>query len=162
MDIPGDTIASIFAMVLATAGLFLPAIIAKCRNHCNKGAIFVLTLLGGWTLIGWVIAMVWAMMRSPARKGYRDYPESKAGQFFEQSIRNLVQEARPPELAGRDVEDEIGCMTALAVHNFRWLYEGKNDAIDAMTMDQFLVLDVAISTAIYSTRIWQLQHPTAA
>jgi T4 superinfection immunity protein len=77
-------IASIFVMVLATSGLLLPAIIAKCRNHYNKGAIFVLTLLGGWTLIGWVIAMVWAMMKSPARpttpkgKVYPDCPDCKS------------------------------------------------------------------------------------
>src|SRR6516165_4681229 len=67
MDTPGDAIASIFMMVLATSGYLLPAIIAKCRNHYNKGAIFVLTLLGGWTLVGWVIAMVWATLRQPAR-----------------------------------------------------------------------------------------------
>jgi hypothetical protein len=67
MDTPGDAIASIFMMVLATSGYLLPAIIAKCRNHHNRGAIFVLTLLGGWTLVGWVVAMVWAMLRQPTR-----------------------------------------------------------------------------------------------
>jgi hypothetical protein len=106
--------------------------------------------------------MVWAMMRSPAQKGYRDYPDSKAGQFFEQSIRSLVQQRQPPELAGRDVENEIIWMTALAVQNFRWLYDGQNDVIDAMTKDQFLVLNVAISTTIYFTWLWQLQHPATA
>jgi hypothetical protein len=68
MNTSGEAIAFIFMMVLATCGYLLPAIIAKCRNHYNRGAIFVLTLLGGWTLIGWVIAMVWAMMRSPRRR----------------------------------------------------------------------------------------------
>jgi hypothetical protein len=67
MDTPGDAVASIFMMVLATSGYLLPAIIAKCRNHYNRGAIFVLTLLGGWTLVGWIIAMVWAMLRQPTQ-----------------------------------------------------------------------------------------------
>src|SRR5712692_2558531 len=121
MERPGEAIASAFIMVLATSGLLLPAIIAKCRNHYNKGAIFVLTLLGGWTLIGWIIAMVWAMMKSPARlttptgKAYPDCPDCKAKQFFENYIRSLVQHQRPLELVVGDVDYEIACMTALAV-----------------------------------------------
>lgn len=40
---------------------FLPAIIAKSKKRTNTGAIFALNLLLGWTLIGWVIALVWAL-----------------------------------------------------------------------------------------------------
>lgn len=39
---------------------FLPAIIAGGRHHHNSTAIFVLNMLLGWTLLGWVIALVWA------------------------------------------------------------------------------------------------------
>ncbi|MFU5561724.1 superinfection immunity protein [Pseudomonas aeruginosa] len=39
---------------------FLPAIIAENRKHHNKGAITVLNVLLGWTLVGWVAALVWA------------------------------------------------------------------------------------------------------
>src|SRR4030095_5348950 len=39
---------------------FLPTIVG--RNRRNAGAIFLLTLLLGWTLLGWVIALVWAAM----------------------------------------------------------------------------------------------------
>jgi Superinfection immunity protein/zinc-ribbon domain len=38
---------------------FLPSILG--RNKRNFGAIFVLNLLLGWTLIGWVVALVWAV-----------------------------------------------------------------------------------------------------
>jgi uncharacterized membrane protein YqaE (UPF0057 family) len=38
---------------------FLPSIIAAKKR--NAGAIFVLNLLLGWTLIGWVAALVWAV-----------------------------------------------------------------------------------------------------
>lgn len=41
---------------------FLPAIIAISRNKKNKVAIVVLNFFTGWTLIGWVVAMVWATM----------------------------------------------------------------------------------------------------
>ena len=51
---------------LACAGILwlffylLPAFIAAVRGHQNTAAIFVLTLLLGWTILGWVIAFVWS------------------------------------------------------------------------------------------------------
>jgi hypothetical protein len=40
---------------------FLPTIIAVARSKRDIGAILVLNLFLGWTLIGWVIALVWAL-----------------------------------------------------------------------------------------------------
>ena len=37
---------------------FLPAILG--RNKRNANAILVLNLLTGWTILGWIIALVWA------------------------------------------------------------------------------------------------------
>ena len=42
---------------------FLPSIIAGAREHKNKFAIFLLNLLLGWTVIGWVGALVWSVAR---------------------------------------------------------------------------------------------------
>lgn len=39
----------------------IPALIAQGRGHNNVGAIFALNLFLGWSLIGWVLALVWAM-----------------------------------------------------------------------------------------------------
>src|SRR5580698_7981581 len=39
----------------------LPTIIAIVRRKLNAGGIFVLNLLLGWTLIGWIGALVWAL-----------------------------------------------------------------------------------------------------
>lgn len=39
---------------------FLPSFIAKLRKHSKLTAIFVLNILVGWTMGGWVIAIVWA------------------------------------------------------------------------------------------------------
>lgn len=44
---------------------FLPTLIAVHREHRNRGAIVVLNLFLGWTLIGWVIALVWAVKYTP-------------------------------------------------------------------------------------------------
>ncbi|MDL1888951.1 superinfection immunity protein [Nitrospirales bacterium NOB] len=43
---------------------FLPTIVASARSHHNTLAIFVLNLLTGWTILGWIIAIVWACTRA--------------------------------------------------------------------------------------------------
>jgi len=40
---------------------FLPSIVARKKR--NWAAIFVLNLFLGWTFLGWVIALVWAVMK---------------------------------------------------------------------------------------------------
>ena len=40
---------------------FLPAIIAFARSKHDAGSILVLNFFLGWTAIGWVIALVWAL-----------------------------------------------------------------------------------------------------
>lgn len=69
--------------VLIVLGLyFLPSIIAACRNHLNTGAIIVLNLLLGWTVIGWIVALIWSVSNSPAAPiVQRDsYPAASAPQ----------------------------------------------------------------------------------
>jgi len=40
---------------------FLPTIVAFARSKRDAVSILVLNLLLGWTAIGWVIALVWAL-----------------------------------------------------------------------------------------------------
>ena len=55
--------ALIFTVValLFLAIYFLPTFVAVARKKVNEGAIFVLNLFLGWSLIGWVVALVWAL-----------------------------------------------------------------------------------------------------
>jgi len=39
----------------------LPSLVAAHRKHNNHGAIVALNVLLGWTLLGWVAALVWAL-----------------------------------------------------------------------------------------------------
>ena len=39
---------------------FVPAVVASSRKHKNATAITVLNLFLGWTLLVWIIALVWA------------------------------------------------------------------------------------------------------
>jgi len=40
---------------------FLPTIIAMLRKSASTGGIFVLNFFLGWTFIGWIISLVWAI-----------------------------------------------------------------------------------------------------
>ena len=51
-----------FAGLGAVAGVyFIPWLISVLTKRRNAGAIFALNLFLGWTLIGWVVALVWAL-----------------------------------------------------------------------------------------------------
>ena len=39
---------------------FLPTIVARKRKHKDESAIFVLNLLAGFTILFWIVALVWA------------------------------------------------------------------------------------------------------
>jgi uncharacterized membrane protein YqaE (UPF0057 family) len=39
---------------------FLPTIVSGLRHHHNDKAIFVTNLLLGWTMLGWIVALIWA------------------------------------------------------------------------------------------------------
>jgi hypothetical protein len=42
---------------------FVPAINAASSHHRNASAVFLLNLFLGWTLVGWVLALVWSQMK---------------------------------------------------------------------------------------------------
>ncbi|MDQ2924651.1 MAG: superinfection immunity protein [Acidobacteriota bacterium] len=60
---------SIFVLVLIFGGIalvhFLPVFIAGARHVSNFWWIVLINVLFGWTLIGWVVALVWALKDDP-------------------------------------------------------------------------------------------------
>ena len=54
----------IILLLLFVAIYFLPAFIG--RHKRNARAIFVLNLFLGWTFLGWVGTLVWALLRDEA------------------------------------------------------------------------------------------------
>ena len=44
---------------------FLPSVISGTRNTQHGFAIVLINLLLGWTMIGWVAALLWAIMGAP-------------------------------------------------------------------------------------------------
>jgi|GEM_PF-2517917 hypothetical protein len=49
---------------------FVPALVALFRTHPQRGPVFILNLLLGWTGIGWAAALRWALrhFEPPAKK----------------------------------------------------------------------------------------------
>ena len=56
-------------LILILAIVYLiPSIVASVRNHRQLGAIFRLNIFLGWTFIGWVAALIWAMDRDETKQ----------------------------------------------------------------------------------------------
>ena len=51
----------VIGIIILLSLYFLPTIIAFMRNKENKISILALNLFLGWTLIGWVLSLVWAL-----------------------------------------------------------------------------------------------------
>jgi hypothetical protein len=61
------TLVRIFAGILFLCMIyfyFLPSIIGRKKR--DRLAIFALNLLAGWSLVGWIIALVWALKEDQA------------------------------------------------------------------------------------------------
>jgi hypothetical protein len=48
-------------LLILFAPYWLPTIIAFVRKHPSKGGILVLNLFVGWTFVGWVVSLAWAL-----------------------------------------------------------------------------------------------------
>ncbi len=61
----GLGIVAILVLVVVGVALialhFLPGIIATRRHHRSALAIWLVNIFFGWTLIGWIVALVWAL-----------------------------------------------------------------------------------------------------
>jgi hypothetical protein len=71
-------------VLAAVVAYFLPTVIASLRGHRQQGAIFALNLFLGWTLIGWVAALVWGLTNSQrpvAQQQPLYYHEAEPGKF---------------------------------------------------------------------------------
>ncbi len=50
------------AILVAGVGVyFLPTLIVGRRKRPQSGGVFILNLLLGWTVLGWVVSLVWAL-----------------------------------------------------------------------------------------------------
>jgi hypothetical protein len=53
----------VFFALIFTVIYFIPSFVTKIRRHHNLLPIFLVNWLLGWTLIGWVITLIWPLLR---------------------------------------------------------------------------------------------------
>jgi hypothetical protein len=51
----------ILLVIVGIIVYFIPTVVAIARQRINKGAIFCMNLFLGWSFIGWVVALIWAV-----------------------------------------------------------------------------------------------------
>jgi uncharacterized membrane protein len=59
-----DAIAGVLLLAVSVAVYITPMLLALRRKHRNTNAITVVNILLGWTVIGWIIALAWAVSYS--------------------------------------------------------------------------------------------------
>lgn len=68
----------VIILIIGFALYFLPSIVANLRKHANHNSITLLNLFLGWTIIGWVVALVWAASNSAKPQPVIGPPENVA------------------------------------------------------------------------------------
>lgn len=91
---------------------FSPAILAHKRQHANAMAITVLNIVLGWTVLGWVVSLVWAFTASTV-KGPQEPapaaapappPQPASTRACPHCAEQIQRAARVCRFCGRDVE----------------------------------------------------------
>lgn len=75
----GKAVGSALLFIFLACMYFLPWIVSLSRKHNNSGAIAVLNLLLGWTIAGWIAAMIWSMTDNVKRERDATYYNPMTG-----------------------------------------------------------------------------------
>lgn len=73
-----DGVIVLVVVLIAAVIYFVPAMVAWSVNHRNFTAILLLNLFLGWLIVGWVVALVWAVLAPPegtSRRGRYRAPQ---------------------------------------------------------------------------------------
>jgi Superinfection immunity protein len=60
-DSPMHLLIVLLVMLVLCVPYFIPSIIAFYRKKANRAAILAVNVLLGWTFVGWVVALIWAL-----------------------------------------------------------------------------------------------------
>lgn len=69
---------SVLVLAIAIAAIalyFVPSLVAASRKHNNSGAIAVLNIFLGWTVLGWIVALIWSMTDNVKKAEWDEYAD---------------------------------------------------------------------------------------
>ena len=55
-------------IILIITLYFIPTLIASLRKHNNSNSILLTNLFFGWTLLGWLICLIWSFSSNKETK----------------------------------------------------------------------------------------------
>jgi hypothetical protein len=64
-----DGVILALAILIGLGFYFLPTIIAQIRSTKRAATIFAVNLIFGWTVVGWIAAVIWALGQQPSPEG---------------------------------------------------------------------------------------------
>lgn len=70
-------------LIFVTLLYFLPTVLAVVRHESDAVGIFLVNFFLGWTLIGWWVALIWALASDGSSHQVRHVPAS-SGRFCSQ------------------------------------------------------------------------------
>lgn len=75
----GDALGGVFAFIFLLCLYLIPTFVAAARKVPNAGSVFVINLLLGWTLIGWVVALAMAARSTPPPQVHQTFTSQPSG-----------------------------------------------------------------------------------
>jgi hypothetical protein len=104
----GDLI--ILGVIFLIIGIvfIMPSIVAFRRNHPNRWIILVINVAFGGTIIGWGVAMVWAL-RAVHQPDFASSGGESGLNLFINDVKK-IQVIDPPPLAQAYVTQELECL----------------------------------------------------
>lgn len=83
-QVAAQALTTVLVLVLVFGVYFLPSFVG--RHKRNSGAIVVLNLFLGWTLVGWVAALVWALTVEPDSRAIPQVPQPMPAAQIQQAV----------------------------------------------------------------------------
>lgn len=101
-------------LLAALCAYLIPTLVATVRQRPNVGAVAAMNILGGWTIIGWVLALVWALSRegqppkavTEQRRSTWSSPVEYVPLARREAAAALVDPKPPTRAKFKDAEDE--------------------------------------------------------
>lgn len=75
----GEALAGILGVLFILGIYLIPTFVAATRKVPNAGSVFVINLLLGWTLIGWVVALAMAARSTPPPPVHQTFTSPPVG-----------------------------------------------------------------------------------
>ncbi len=120
----GQSVLIWLSFLFALAIYFLPTLVAISRTHERQFSIALANLFLGWTVVGWVLAMVWAFSDQTV-----DTPEGG----FRPGAKWTTPHLSPERLA-TILFLAVAAFAALVVFNYRWNLNEQNSPQSATTV----------------------------